>query len=1454
MPKKVRLRKILAAVLAVIMVVSAVPFVGLSAFAADDEGTFEIKADKEEIYAGDTVTFTIYMNGVATNGMEFDLEFDTSLLTYDSAEITALNSEKDQTDITLSDDGKLCFTAYDTNNAINEGETTSTAVATATFTVYAQSDFELKISNPTGDKYTYIDADDKISTVSYAKTYTQKFSMAKTDGAIRIVADKSSLDMGEKTTLSIYLDCAQAPINKAEFTLELNDMVYIDNELDIQWNKSLSFLSGENADYSFYGTGKENSLEFCINNPSDVLDKDNILIAKIIITRSYGYFPGDPDQTASSLVRVSQSSGDNSFVLNGSDGIIARHYSLAEYWFDMTDGAIDCSSYYVKSSYNKDEGMLLSVGDSFTLDFYVDAALYPSNYIEVNVDFNNVCLEISDIKWNVPAKQRTMSFEPSYITDHAMAKITLKDDENFVADKDEVCLFTLTVTAVKIDESDIYQMNLWEYGLNIVTADFEAALYDTINNKYVYYQPGDGLYENIMIKKPAPKPTVYSVFAQNDNVAADDEIKTVVSFDAAQAGTYSFDICYDSEKLAFAEPVTAAQDGVTVSSAVNSTDNAYGDGYSYVTVTVDTGEITSGALVNAYFTAVKAGDAKIIVYPKNSTGVTSSASTIVTVDGGTVWGDVNGDGVLNSDDLSAIRAYIIDVGTLADEKIADVNLDGKVTFVDYLLLTDRVDGGTKPMPCEFGYNENSEIPDELFSLDSLTGKIYKNSVEVTTADELNPSKNDEIMVSMNCGDIEQMSKLSCWGFYVEYNPEILTVADVDSANGCVLDYFYIVKEGLVYVFGTPSETSDESWNGNLFGLKFVVDGNVSSAAQLNFACYVDTSETVYKDTALSVYKYSNSQDSVSVIDGYFGSTCVARRWQQTTAESADVKSVAINDGRTTVNAVVGTPLYLAVNREPVNSAAVDVVWSSSNPAVAVVKNGVVTCLSGGIAKITAVCTSTLSGEKFIVSVTVNVKNPVTEKNIFVNTVDNVAADIAKSNLVQTGADTYSLTFKRDFIGSVDLASMFTSTGDGFYAKISAESIGSVKLNSLNELVCTGDHSTATKLKVELYGYDIESDSVKLIATKYVDVLCQTSGESYEKFFAVVADGDDSIKLGEKLYLSDIDVYQESVSKGTTDLISDWSVGGYSKDIVYNLEEEYFEFPKEGKFYIYIFFIYDSYQLNVVVPVNVYASTSEEFEILNGVLRSSSFKGVDDAVINIPDGTKEIKASFFEELGKNVTLNIPASVEKIDFVGSDVLRGMSSSQLKFADDANFVVIDGVVYDENITVAYLALSDCTEFVAWKSLREIGEKAFENSNVEIVDLSEAISLKKIGSAAFASCVWLNGKDVEVTLYDGVRDIALDAFSGAKSVTVSCYINSYAYGYANLLGYDITLKNIVLGNVTGTENEPTDDDKMLMFWAVAGSVEDDSTLFASEEAADINGDGQFSLVDLLALLLANK
>ena len=58
-------------------------------------------------------------------------------------------------------------------------------------------------------------------------------------------------------------------------------------------------------------------------------------------------------------------------------------------------------------------------------------------------------------------------------------------------------------------------------------------------------------------------------------------------------------------------------------------------------------------------------------------------------------GDVNGDGVINSEDYNMIQKFLSSETTLTSQQYiaADMNKDGKVTSADYVILKNQVDGG-----------------------------------------------------------------------------------------------------------------------------------------------------------------------------------------------------------------------------------------------------------------------------------------------------------------------------------------------------------------------------------------------------------------------------------------------------------------------------------------------------------------------------------------------------------------------------------------------------------------------------------------------------------------------------------------------------------------------------------------------------------------------------------------
>lgn len=63
-----------------------------------------------------------------------------------------------------------------------------------------------------------------------------------------------------------------------------------------------------------------------------------------------------------------------------------------------------------------------------------------------------------------------------------------------------------------------------------------------------------------------------------------------------------------------------------------------------------------------------------------------------------LYGDANGDGRVNSEDLSLIQKYIADWKVTINKRLADVNLDGVVNFDDLGLLQQYLSGWDVKLP------------------------------------------------------------------------------------------------------------------------------------------------------------------------------------------------------------------------------------------------------------------------------------------------------------------------------------------------------------------------------------------------------------------------------------------------------------------------------------------------------------------------------------------------------------------------------------------------------------------------------------------------------------------------------------------------------------------------------------------------------------------------------------
>ena len=114
---------------------------------------------------------------------------------------------------------------------------------------------------------------------------------------------------------------------------------------------------------------------------------------------------------------------------------------------------------------------------------------------------------------------------------------------------------------------------------------------------------------------------------------------------------------------------------------------------------------------------------------------------------------------------------------------------------------------------------------------------------------------------------------------------------------------------------------------------------------------------------------------------------------------SDIKVEAINLSKTNITLGIGATEVLNVIFSPTNATNKDLVWTSSNPSIATVSNGIVTAKKEGTTKITV----TSNNKKATCSVTVKKINPTalilskTTVNLIVGQTENISATIKPSN-------------------------------------------------------------------------------------------------------------------------------------------------------------------------------------------------------------------------------------------------------------------------------------------------------------------------------------------------------------------------------------------------------------------------------------------------------------------------
>ena len=174
------------------------------------------------------------------------------------------------------------------------------------------------------------------------------------------------------------------------------------------------------------------------------------------------------------------------------------------------------------------------------------------------------------------------------------------------------------------------------------------------------------------------------------------------------------------------------------------------------------------------------------------------------------------------------------------------------------------------------------------------------------------------------------------------------------------------------------------------------------------------------------------------------------------------------------------------------------------------------------------------------------------------------------------------------------------------------------------------------------------------------------------------------------------------------------------------------------------------------------------------LGSSLFSGNKNIkYVTFPDGITSIPSSTFWQCTNLVSFNIPASVTSIEadaFYDCPSLETVTVGvgNVSFKVDAYGRAI--LSYDGTLLVLYFDKTNDTDtYIVPSTVTEIGEYAFDDSQIAGVDMSQATGLTKIDDSAFNAC----------------QNNAFNTIVIPNSVT---YIGNYAFGY------DGNLENITL------------------------------------------------------------
>ncbi len=174
-------------------------------------------------------------------------------------------------------------------------------------------------------------------------------------------------------------------------------------------------------------------------------------------------------------------------------------------------------------------------------------------------------------------------------------------------------------------------------------------------------------------------------------------------------------------------------------------------------------------------------------------------------------------------------------------------------------------------------------------------------------------------------------------------------------------------------------------------------------------------------------------------------------------------------------------------------------------------------------------------------------------------------------------------------------------------------------------------------------------------------------------------------------------------------------------------------------------------------VNVYENSSEDFEIVAGVLKKYKGKSAD---VIIPNNVDKIGSMCFAHLPIK-SIYVSASVTDIDdHAFSDCAASIESIQVDSKNEC-FVVENGVLICKTNKSIVKAISSLSNYTIHNGIDRINSYAFANCK-KLKNVAIPKSVKTIGYNCFKNCESL----LSIELPDGLTDIGSRAFENCKSL----------------------------------------------------------------------------------------